>query len=216
MKWGRKKRQGNKSDSNTEPKGWRHISLFLPRSRARCWRIRSIGSTVNPKLLFSQPLPLFQSHQPTLQPARQQKASRRLLVQRPRNEKSPERDVWNLRKTSIFSKPFPLFQSHQPTLQPARRQNASRRLLQQTPRNGKSPKRIQTCLLESLKNQHFPNFVPKRDVWNLSKTSTFPTLSTFSIPSAHLATSQAAERKSKATCTNPSKREKSQPWLLTF
>ena len=37
-----------------------------------------------------------------------------------------------------------------------------------------------------------------------------PTFSTFWIPSAHLSAGQAAERKSKATSTNPSQREKCQ------
>ena len=108
-----------------------------------------------------------------------------------------------------FSQPFPLLRSHQPTLQPARRptlqparrQNASRRLLLQTRRNGKSA---------------------KRHLCNPRKSSIFPTFFASSIPSAHLAASQAAhlaasqaaERKSKATSTNPLKREKSQTGLL--
>ena len=116
----------------------------------------------------------------------------RLLVQTLRNGKSPKRAFWN--RTKIynfhpFSRLFPLFQpDERTTLQPAR---SVRRLLAQTLRNEKSAKRV---------------------FWNRTKTYHFPIFSTFSTRWAYYLA--ASHTSSKATCTNPPKREKCQTGLL--
>ena len=67
----------------------------------------NITSEIRERLAFSQPFPLFPSHQPTLQPARRQNASRRLLPQTPRNGTTAKHHVWKPRNyTPVGPKQF--------------------------------------------------------------------------------------------------------------